>query len=164
MNQIALEDNTKQISIDEAIALYKNPEHEKRILLIELNENKRRIQHAKSMLCLKLDCDKNPILTICNELLCKIWNCNPDESSCSGHCYVFDALSRAKELAERMRVRTITEDEGTWPEEGIDLLFCDEGDYYVDTLKYSGKCWINSEGYTVYIIGHTWQYLPDWSE
>jgi len=77
VNQIALEDNTKQISIDEAIALYKNPEHEKRILLIELNENKRRIQHAKSMLCLKLDCDKNPILTICNELLCKIWNCKP---------------------------------------------------------------------------------------
>jgi len=88
-----------------------------------------------------------------------------------------EMISTLEQLAERQRVRTITEDESTWPEEGSFLC----GPFII--IKFRGHIgWLNAvyanglinvrNGFELSIkpktivesLGAIWQYPPDWSE
>jgi len=89
--------------------------------------------------------------------------------NCTYRKEILSAISTLEQLAERMRVRTITEDSSTWPEVGIHVLLYTNFSGYKEAWR-EGDIWISRNAMasvcTEHVINHhgTWQYLPDWSE
>ena len=68
-----------------------------------------------------------------------------------------EMISTLEQLAERMRVHTITDDPATWPPIGVLTLGNDKGRWF--WLRRTHE-WNESDK----LNGCQWQYLPDWSE